>query len=69
MNPGERVAHDTSTKTIDIRALGRTSGKPKPLPRRAPPTEQAERKWTSALSVVSLVGLVAAAGWVFWRMF
>ena len=70
MNPGERVAHDTSTKTIDIRALGRTSTKARPVPRRAAHTEQAERKWTSALGAISLIALVACAGWVlFWRMF
>jgi hypothetical protein len=69
MDSGERVAHDTSTKTIDIRTLGTTSSKARPLPRRAAQKEQAERKWTGALGAISLMALVACAGWVFWRMF
>jgi hypothetical protein len=69
MDSGERVAHDTSTKTIDIRTLGRTSTKSKPMPRRATPKAQAERKRTGALGAISLIALIGCAGWVFWRMF
>jgi hypothetical protein len=69
MDSGERAAYDTSTKTIDIRALGKTAGKAKPLPRRVAQKEQDERKWTGCLGGISLIALVAGAAWVFWRMF
>ena len=69
MDSGERAAYDTSTKTIDIRALGKTASRTKALPRRVTLQEQAERKWTGCLGGISLIALVAGAGWVFWRMF